>query len=72
MGNEFAWKSDDLEKDRAVALMGAAVALSADILAQMPGRQSFLPLNAVTALLGSPVIVWLILCRNNLQKAFKG
>lgn len=45
----------------ATALTGAIIALSADALAQLPGSQAILPLNAVTALIGSPVIVWLIL-----------
>jgi iron complex transport system permease protein len=56
----------------ATAMLGAAVALAADILAQLPGSQSVLPLNAVTALLGAPVIVWLILWRKNLHKSFSG
>ncbi len=54
----------------ATALLGTVIALSADLLAQLPGSQVVLPLNAVTALLGSPVIVWLILRRKNLQKTF--
>ncbi len=54
------------------ALMGALAALAADLLAQLPGTQAVLPLNAVTALIGSPVIVWLILRRKNLQKTFGG
>lgn len=54
----------------ATALLGAMVALAADLLAQFPGSQAVLPLNAVTALLGAPVIVWLILRRGNLQKMF--
>ena len=54
----------------ATALLGAMTALAADLLAQFPGSQAVLPLNAVTALLGAPVIVWLILRRGNLQKTF--
>jgi iron complex transport system permease protein len=54
------------------ALLGASVALGADLLAQFPGSQEVLPLNAVTALLGAPVIVWLILRRGNLQRSFGG
>jgi iron complex transport system permease protein len=53
-------------------LLGGSVALAADLLSQLPGSQTVLPLNAVTALLGSPVIVWLIVRRKNLQKAFGG
>lgn len=45
------------------ALMGATLALFADALAQMPGRDVVLPLNAVTALLGAPIVTWLILRR---------
>ncbi len=49
----------------AVALTGSAVALLADLLAQMPGREGVLPLNAVTALVGTPVIAWVILRRRS-------
>jgi iron complex transport system permease protein len=52
------------------ALTGALTALGADILAQFPGSQTVLPLNAVTALLGAPVIVWLIISRKNIKKTF--
>lgn len=54
------------------AMTGAIVALAADLIAQMPGSQAILPLNAVTALIGTPVIVWLILRRGNLQRTFGG
>lgn len=56
----------------ATALLGALIALAADLLAQLPGSHAVLPLNAVTALIGSPVIVWLILSRGNLQRTFAG
>lgn len=49
----------------ATALLGAAVALAADILAQLPGRDAVLPLNAVTALLGAPIIAVLVLRRRS-------
>ena len=45
----------------ASALLGAILALGADIIAQMPGTQIVLPLNAVTALIGAPVVAWVIL-----------
>lgn len=70
LGRVVLTSSDHRRLLPTVALLGAAVALAADILAQMPGHQSVLPLNAVTALLGSPVIVWLILRRGNLTKQF--
>ncbi|WP_457574832.1 iron chelate uptake ABC transporter family permease subunit [Desulfolithobacter sp.] len=52
------------------AALGAVVALGADILAQLPGSATVLPLNAVTALIGSPVIIWFILRRQRLQRDF--
>ncbi len=48
-------------------LMGSIVALVADIIAQVPGHTTVLPLNAVTALIGSPVIIWFILKRRKTQ-----
>lgn len=45
------------------ALLGALVALVADLLAQLPGSESVLPLNAVTALVGAPVIAAVVLRR---------
>jgi iron complex transport system permease protein len=48
----------------ASAMIGAVMALVADVVAQLPGRQGVLPLNAVTALLGVPVVVWVLTRRN--------
>lgn len=56
----------------AVTLLGAALALAADLLAQLPGSQLTLPLNAITALLGAPVVIWVILRQRNLREAFAG
>ncbi|MXX27822.1 MAG: iron ABC transporter permease [Caldilineaceae bacterium SB0668_bin_21] len=56
----------------AVSFMGATLALGADIVAGLPGSQLTLPLNAVTALLGAPVVIWVILRQRNLRQAFAG
>lgn len=40
---------------------GAAVALGAEVVSQLPGTQVTFPLNAVTALMGAPVILWVLL-----------
>jgi len=42
-------------------LLGMVLALLADIIAQLPGTQTVLPLNAVTALIGAPILIWLML-----------
>jgi iron complex transport system permease protein len=45
------------------ALLGGLVALTADLVAQVPGSETVLPLNAVTALVGAPVIAAVVLRR---------
>jgi iron complex transport system permease protein len=42
-------------------LAGAIVMLVSDIISQMPGSDNVLPVNSVTALIGIPVVVWVIL-----------
>jgi iron complex transport system permease protein len=44
----------------AVILTGSIVMLFSDIVSQLPGMQTTLPINSVTALIGIPVIVWMI------------
>jgi iron complex transport system permease protein len=51
-------------------LMGAILMLACDIIAQMPGTQTTLPINAVTALIGSPVVIWVIVRQKNLRASF--
>ncbi len=46
----------------AVLIGGGSMALLASLVAILPGREGVLPLNAVTALIGAPVVVW-VLCR---------
>ncbi len=41
-------------------LCGSSVLLACDILSQLPGAQGTLPINAVTALFGAPLIIWII------------
>jgi len=53
-----------------VILVGAIVALLADIVAQLPGSGVILPINAVMALLGAPIVSWVILRQRNLKAAF--
>ncbi|ORV10136.1 FecCD family ABC transporter permease [Mycobacterium celatum] len=44
-----------------VVLMGAAAALGCGIVSQVPGSDAVLPVNAVTALIGAPVVVAVLL-----------
>lgn len=45
----------------AVILGGACLLLLCDSLAQLPGSHFVLPINVVTALIGAPIVVWIIL-----------
>jgi iron complex transport system permease protein len=45
----------------AVCLVGAVLALFCDIIAQLPGSGTTLPVNAVTSLVGAPVVIWVIM-----------
>ncbi|AAM71657.1 MAG TPA: iron ABC transporter permease [Chlorobaculum sp.] len=51
-------------------LVGAILMLVCDIIAQMPGNQTTLPINVVTALIGSPVVIWVIIRQRNLKSSF--
>jgi iron complex transport system permease protein len=42
-------------------LTGSVVMLASDIVSQLPGSERVLPLNAVTSLIGIPIVIWIIL-----------
>lgn len=54
----------------AVTLIGSILALIFDLIAQMPGQSIILPLNAVTALIGAPIVIWIILGRRSGKSSF--
>lgn len=54
----------------ATIILGGTIALIADLVAALPGSSSVLPLNAITALLGAPVVVWILLRRSNVRESF--
>lgn len=47
----------------AVCLCGAALALVCNLVSRMPGFEGALPVNSVTALVGAPVALWVLLKR---------
>jgi iron complex transport system permease protein len=61
----IVWKSSD---HRVLfpgsALIGAILLLLCDAAGQLPGMASTLPINAVTSLVGAPIVIALILKRN--------
>jgi iron complex transport system permease protein len=49
----------------ACILIGASLMLVCDMLCQLPHSPQILPINAITALVGVPVVVWVILKARN-------
>ncbi|MGZ9676438.1 iron chelate uptake ABC transporter family permease subunit [Flavobacterium sp. GNP001] len=41
-------------------LFGAAILLLCDILTQLPGLEVMLPINAITSIIGAPIVIWLL------------
>ncbi|AVM52283.1 iron complex transport system permease protein [Bacteroides zoogleoformans] len=48
-------------------LSGGAVALLCNLVCVLPGEAGIIPLNAVTPVIGAPVIIYVILCQKNPQ-----
>lgn len=54
----------------AAVLVGSVVMMVCDIVAQLPGIEYVLPINAITSLLGAPFVIWVILRKRNISNAF--
>lgn len=50
-----------------VILTGALLALVCNLIARLPGFDGALPINAVTSLIGAPVVIWIIVKHNKLR-----
>ncbi len=50
----------------AVMLGGAVLLLLCDIIASVPYSEYMLPINAITALVGAPVVIWLLIRKKKL------
>jgi iron complex transport system permease protein len=48
-------------------LIGAIIMLFCDTISQMPGFDFTLPINAITSIVGAPVVVWLIVRKKSLS-----
>lgn len=48
-------------------LTGSAVALLCNLICILPGEAGIIPLNAVTPLLGAPVIIYVIINQRKIQ-----
>jgi iron complex transport system permease protein len=48
-------------------LLGAIIMLFCDIVSQIPGTDITLPINAITSIVGAPVVIWLLVRKRNIQ-----
>ncbi len=51
----------------AVTLMGALLAMACNLVARMPGFEGALPINSVTALIGAPIVIYVLFERHTQQ-----
>ena len=51
----------------ATMLTGMVLMLFSDILSRLPGTEQILPINAVTSLIGIPVVIWLVVINRKAQ-----
>ncbi|MFP4471920.1 MAG: iron chelate uptake ABC transporter family permease subunit [Bacteroidales bacterium] len=61
--------SDHLVNVPGTILSGALLALVCNLIARMPGFDGALPINAITSLIGAPVVVWIIINRHQFKHA---
>ncbi|WP_324691671.1 iron ABC transporter permease [Flavobacterium cheonhonense] len=47
--------------------IGAIIMLVCDTVSQMPGFEFTLPINAITSIIGAPVVVWLIVSKKSMS-----
>ena len=47
-------------------LIGAIIMLFCDMVSQMPGMDFTLPINAITSIIGAPVVIWLLLSKKRM------
>jgi len=51
-------------------LLGGSVMLASDIISQLPGSEMILPVNAVTSLIGIPIVIWVVLSNRKYSGLF--
>lgn len=54
----------------ACCLLGSCMLLLSDLLSHLPGSAMVLPINSVTAILGIPIILWMIIGKKTIAQAF--
>jgi len=47
-------------------LIGAIIMLFCDMVSQLPGLEFTLPINAITSIIGAPIVIWLLMRKRSL------
>jgi iron complex transport system permease protein len=47
-------------------LLGASIMLICDVISELPGIEITLPINAVTSIIGAPVVIWLLVSKRKM------
>ena len=50
--------------------IGITIMLICDVIAQLPGSDYILPINAITSLIGTPFVIWIVIKRRQLNRSF--
>lgn len=48
-------------------ILGAIIVLICDTCTQMPGREFVLPINAITSIIGAPIVIWLLMRKQKIM-----
>jgi len=48
------------------AFIGAIIMLFCDMVSQLPGLQFTLPINAITSIIGAPIVIWLLMRKKSM------
>jgi len=53
----------------AVIILGAFIALVCNFISKLPGYDTSLPINAVTSMIGAPIVIWAIVKRAKIRQS---
>jgi len=53
----------------AVIILGAFIALVCNFIYKLPGYDTSLPINAVTSMIGAPIVIWAIIKRSKIRQS---
>lgn len=67
LSRNFFRTSDHLVNIPGVIIIGGLMALVCNLIARLPGYDGALPINAITSIMGAPVVIWIIIKRTDFR-----